>query len=83
MVPVFNDKHLAYDFVDAQWVWNRAGALEIPLMAGSCLPLAWRQPWLEHEKGAPIEEADGPGASRPHGASLDRKAPDLLLPWWE
>ncbi len=56
-VPVFNDKHFAWDFSDAQWMWNRARELEIPLMAGSCLPLAWRNPWLEHEIGAPVEEA--------------------------
>ena len=44
VVPIFNDKHFAYDFADAQWMWNRARELKIPLMAGSCLPLAWRQP---------------------------------------
>ena len=57
VVPVFNDKHFAYDFMDARWMWDRAQALGIPLMAGSCLPLAWRNPWLEHERGTPIEEA--------------------------
>lgn len=56
-VPVFNDKHLAYDFADARWMWDRARQLGIPLMAGSCLPLAWRNPWLEHQLGTPIEEA--------------------------
>ena len=56
-VPVFNDKHFAWDFTDALWMWNRARELRIPLMAGSCLPLAWRNPWLEHERGAPIEAA--------------------------
>jgi hypothetical protein len=56
-VPVFNDKHLAYDFADAQWMWDRAQQLNIPLMAGSCLPLAWRNPWLEYPKGTAIQEA--------------------------
>ena len=49
-VPVFNDKHLAYSFSDAQWMWNRADELNIPIMAGSSLPLCWRHPWLEYEK---------------------------------
>ncbi len=57
VVPVFNDKHFAYDFADARWMWDRAQRLKIPLMAGSCLPLAWRNPWLEHQLDTPIEEA--------------------------
>ena len=56
-VPVFNDKHFAYDFADARWMWDRAAELDIPLMAGSCLPLAWRRPWLEHDKGTIIDTA--------------------------
>lgn len=56
-VPLFSDKHFAYDFRDAQWMWNRAADLNIPLMAGSSLPLSWRDPWLEHEKESGIEEA--------------------------
>ena len=56
-VPVFSDKHFAYDFRDAQWMWERAKELGIPLMAGSSLPLSWRSPWLEYEKGAGVEEA--------------------------
>ena len=57
VVPVFNDKHFACDFADARWVWDRAAQLGIPLMAGSCLPLAWRSPWLEHELETPIDAA--------------------------
>ena len=56
-VPVFNDKHFSYSFTDAQWMWNRAQQLDIPLMAGSCLPLSWRQPWLEHPQDTPIQSA--------------------------
>lgn len=56
-VPVFNDKHFSYDFTDAQWMWDRAKELNVPLMAGSSLPLAWRNPWMEHDKGTNIEEA--------------------------
>lgn len=56
-VPVFNDKHFAYDFKDAQWMWDRAQELNIPLMAGSSLPLSWRSPFIEYEKGTQVEEA--------------------------
>ncbi len=56
-VPVFSDKHFAYAWADARWMWDRAQELDIPLMAGSCLPLSWRRPWLEHDKGVHIDAA--------------------------
>ena len=51
VVPVFSDKHLAYSWDDAAWMWARKQELGIPLMAGSSLPLCWRRPWLEYDKG--------------------------------
>ena len=56
-IPVFNDKHLSYNWDAAKWMSERAAALKLPLMAGSSVPLFWRDPWLEHELEAPIEEA--------------------------
>jgi hypothetical protein len=56
-VPVFNDKHLAYSWLDSKWIYDRARELNVPLMAGSVIPLTWRRPALEHPAGARITEA--------------------------
>ena len=56
-VPVFSDKHLSYNWRDSKWMYDRAQQLGGPFMAGSSIPLGWRDPWLEHELDAPIEDA--------------------------
>lgn len=55
--PVFCDKHLAYAWEDALWMYERANALKVPFMAGSSLPLAWRIPFLEHPLESRVESA--------------------------
>lgn len=55
--PVFNDKHLAYAWEDAKWMYDQARALKFPLMAGSSLPTTWRKPELELPLGVQIDEA--------------------------
>ncbi len=62
-VPVYNDKHLSYNWHDAKWMVDRAAQLGAPFMAGSSLPLGWRNPWLEHELETPIAEAIAIGFS--------------------
>ncbi len=57
VVPVFNDKHLSYNWHDAKWMFDRAAQLGAPFMAGSSLPVGWRSPWLEHARETPIQEA--------------------------
>ena len=56
-IPVFNDKHLAYRFEDARWIYETARSLGIPLWAASAVPVAWRNPNFEHPLGEPLEEA--------------------------
>ncbi len=55
-VPVFLDKHLAYNWLDAKWIYDRARELDVPMMAGSSVPLAWREPPLDHPPGSRITE---------------------------
>ena len=62
-VPVFNDKHLSYSWTDALWMYQRAQAVGAAFMGGSSLPVCWRQPWVEHELEAPVEEAVAIGFS--------------------
>ncbi|MDB6175341.1 MAG: hypothetical protein JWL59_4652 [Chthoniobacteraceae bacterium] len=58
-VPVFADKHLAWNWEDAKWIYDAAHELKIPLMAGSSVPGTWRHPALEMRLGAPAREAVG------------------------
>jgi hypothetical protein len=56
-IPVFNDKHLSYRWDWAKQMVDTAGALKMPLMAGSSVPLAERRPPIEFPAGAVVEEA--------------------------
>lgn len=56
-VPVFNDKHLAYAWADAKFMYDTAKELKIPLMAGSSVPTAWRRPDVQVPPGTEFTEA--------------------------
>lgn len=56
VVPVFNDKHLAYNWPDAKWIYDTAREMGIPFMAGSSMPIAFRSPPGTVPLGAEIEE---------------------------
>jgi len=56
-VPVFVDKHLAYCWTDAKWMYDQSKELGFPLMAGSSVPVAPRRPDLRPEIGIEWETA--------------------------
>lgn len=56
VVPVFVDKHLADNWTDAKWLYDTARRMRIPMMAGSSLPVLWRYPPVDLERGAKLSE---------------------------
>lgn len=63
VVPVFSDKHLGPVWSDAKWMYDRAQQLKIPFMAGSSLPVGYRQSKITVPMGCEIESAVGIGYS--------------------
>jgi hypothetical protein len=59
VVPVFTDKHLAWNWEDSRWIFDTAQRIKIPLMAGSSVPGTWRHPALDAKHGARIKEVVG------------------------
>jgi hypothetical protein len=66
-VPIYNDKHLSYNFEKAREMVDDGHRLGFPLLAGSSLPVTWRLPDLELPLDCEIEEAlmIGVGGSDP------------------
>ena len=46
VLPLLNDKYLAYDWADAKSMADRIRALQIPFACGSTVPLSWQRPPL-------------------------------------
>jgi len=67
--PLFNDKHLAYRWSDAEFMARTAREMRIPFMAGSSVPVAWRDPPTVLPIGCEIEDAVavGYGGSESYG----------------
>ena len=55
--PIFNDKHLSWNWDWCQEMYDISQELGFAFMAGSSLPVTWRPPSLEMPLGAEVEEA--------------------------
>lgn len=56
VLPLMNDKYFAYDWADARAMYDRVKRDRIPFFCGSSLPLTWRKPALEFQRGIELEE---------------------------
>lgn len=55
-VPVFNDKHLSFEWSKARWMYDQQVDLDFAMLAGSSLPTTWRLPELEIPVGTGLQE---------------------------
>jgi hypothetical protein len=56
-VPMFNDKHLSWNWEWAKKMYDTSKELGFAYMAGSSLPVTWRIPSVEFPDGARVSEA--------------------------
>lgn len=56
-VPVFNDKHLSYNWDDAKWMFDKSRELNFPLTGGSSIPTYFRKPEIELAVDTPIRNS--------------------------
>jgi hypothetical protein len=56
VAPVFIDKHLADNWADAKYIYDTARELNVPLMAGSSVPVTWRRPARDVRRGEKLKE---------------------------
>jgi len=67
-VPVFNDKHLSYNWDDAKWMFDKSRELGFPLTGGSSIPYYFRKPEKELTIGTPVKNSIVIGGASDEGA---------------
>ncbi|MCU1322270.1 MAG: hypothetical protein JWM43_1919 [Acidobacteriaceae bacterium] len=67
-VPVFNDKHLSYNWDDAKWMFDKSRELNFPLTGGSSIPTYFRKPEIELAADTPIMNSIVVGSAPDEGA---------------
>ncbi|MES2875618.1 MAG: hypothetical protein V4708_17975 [Bacteroidota bacterium] len=67
-VPVFNDKHLSYNWDEARWMFDKSRELNFPLTGGSSIPSYYRKPEIELDIDTPIKASIVVGVATNEGA---------------
>ncbi len=67
-VPVFNDKHLSYNWDEAKWMYDKSRELGFPLTGGSSIPAYFRKPEIELAIDTPIRNSIVVGGTGDEGA---------------
>lgn len=67
-VPVFNDKHLSYNWDEAKWMYDKSRELGFPLTGGSSIPAYFRTPEVELAVDTPIRNSIVVGGTADEGA---------------
>jgi len=57
VAPILVDKHFSYSWDKAKWIYDTARRMNIPLIAGSTVSLAWRVPPLELTPDTELDQA--------------------------
>jgi hypothetical protein len=67
-VPVFNDKHLSYNWDDAKWMFDKSRELGFPLTGGSSIPTYFREPEIDLAINTPLKNSIVLGGAADEGA---------------
>jgi hypothetical protein len=69
-VPIFNDKHLSYNWDDAKWMFDKSRELNFPLTGGSSIPIYYRTPEIDLAPDTPLKNGLVIGDMADEGAAF-------------